>query len=435
MSIITGDVKYSACELEAIVKQGMLAAGFILQSEIIAKSEPDNGIRLRTSNAIEHIFTVYQKQTNETTRKIVLFDAAKDTDDKDPLTEISSLESVLKIFTLQKYSDDNLELMIPLIKCNQWANHWNFLHIVKKNNRYTAKIYEPKGFASFKIFYPHSYIKNTLDKYFPNCKFEIEYLGQQSDDTICGVCTAENMISKVRKLPFSGNIKKDEDIIRLKHVLMYKQEHPEWQEKEETKFVIKKEIKNEKKINIDGHEWDMSMESDAAIPLSSEATSLPASEQDHSASLNQGVLDLPKELIEEKYTEIPLDKEKRILTAKDYLFEIQRTIFNTKDWKTGLGGEDVDFYTKDRDYINSASVPFGVREILNEIKRVQDNENNFENAFVKIQAIARKRLYQPRFSCCLFKVRSDLTTNFYSWIAQLDRNGTITPSISPPRLR
>ena len=428
MSIITGEVKYSTSELEAIIKQDILSAGFTPQSEIRAKCEFNNGIRLRDQE-LQHsnVFTLYQKEFNETVRKIALFSAAKDTDDHSNLKEISSLDGVLQIFTNQLYPDHNLELMIPISKCNQWSRHWNFLHIIKKGNMYIAKLYEPKGIVSFQFFYSCRYIENTLRKYFPNCVFQIEHLGQQKDDTICGVCTAENMMSKIRGIPVKINIKKYEDQIRLKHLALYKKEYPQWQESEQSKFVIKKEINDQKKVCIEGGEWDISMESGASKPTT-EGTSknaLVENAQGACTNVDGKLLCRDKELIiERKQVEVS-HQEQSASTAREYLIEIQKTIFNTKGWQTGLGGEDANFFKSDGELIKSASVPIGIKKILKEIKKVQNNEKNFEEVFVKTQEIARKRLYKPRFSCGLFQVRSDLTTNFYSWVAQLDRKDTI----------
>lgn len=458
MGIIGKEIRYNKTDIESVIREELFSDPTVTsEPPVIADASIDGDIRLRGISSAEQalpaqVFTVYKKNSGDKQRKLIVFNAVKDNKNADniDLRGISPLHGALKVFKQNNINDNELELIIPISLCNLGVAHWNFLHIVKKGNLYTAKLYEPKSCISRLAAYPISYIKDSIRTAFPNCEVQVVYLGQQADanDTICGICTTENISSVINNKPFVTNIEAQEDNLRLTHFARFTKQHPQTLDHEQIIFPPNKSKENHDEF-IQMFDPDPPAETSSVNKQASNNTirSVIAGSDDLSLrSVNSDKL--PTESINTKKQVSRNPQHNNNLTsAKDYLILIQQAIFKIEDWQTGIGGNDVYFYrdkqsTKRKIPFKDISAPEGVRLILNEIKKAQisinksplasglDKEKTYEAAFIKIQEIARKRLYKPRFSCWFFQVRSETTTDFYAWVAQLDPKGKVKPSLA-----
>lgn len=463
MGIISKEIRYDKIDIESVIREELLSDPTVTaELPVVADASIDGDIRLRgTPSAGQaltaQVFTVYKKNTGGKQRNLIVFNAVKDNKNEDSfaLKGISPLDGALKIFKQKNINDDELELIIPISLCNLGVAHWNFLHIVKKGNRYTAKLYEPKSCISRLAAYPIGYIRDSVKTAFSNCAIEVVYLDQQADanDTICGICTTENISSVINNKPFVTNIEAQEDNLRLTHFARFAKLHPHTLDHEQIIFPpIKVKEKDNEFIKISNP--DPLSKTSSSNGQTSDSSNRDEIEDAEDLSLPSVKTDkLPTESIN---AEMPVSTDPQhnhnLTSAKDYLILIQQAIFKIDDWQTGLGGNDVYFYRRDEKSPNreilfkDISAPDGVKLILKEIREAcntikyylfmseVNKEKIYETAFIKIQEIARKRLYKPRFSLWFFQVRSETTTDFYAWVAQLDPKGKVKPSLDQSKV-
>lgn len=432
---------YTANEIETIANNAMLTAQFTLIKKVNDFVSHGNGINSRGHNKnLAPICNIYQKKEDLNTRKVVLFSAARDSEfqDTDPNNEISGISTLAGL--LKKYQEQKIEadeLIIPIVLCrNRGVIHWNFLHIKKNLNTYSAICYEPKDKISTLSEHGLFYINQLVKKYF-NCEYVSAPTKQLDSKTkwelnqknMSGLCTTENIISVINNVSFNPRIQQCSSVLTNKHALLckgplknyipqpYISEQQPWGPGTEVEHIKPLETASStssgsstvlsastqslgsSSCTSDGQIKPFTRASQAgdSSPASVTSYTLDFDEEDvflgnlsENGSNNNSTNDTKvSESITSNLTKNTHNnfatKINRLEDSLAYqlLVQIQQEIMKKEDnWGTKLGGEDIHFSWLDKNTNEvirrtpTYSVPHGVRLILDEIKNAQNIINN-----------------------------------------------------------